>query len=137
MMKVTLGAAILAGLAFFPALAAQQDPYAGGQKALAQDQYNKGREDLINQERVAGYAGACKVYRVDGEVGAVQTGLFLQFRNAEIQEGILIDNKLGNDVLIAFAEGQKAAASKGCDYFKQHPEVVRAIREQAQLLEEP
>ena len=111
-----------------PPPAGPTDPYAPGQRALAQTGYAAQKAQLMQEFTQLNWAVRCRVIMpVDASVISMMARRQIErFMNAP-------DPTLEPDIGVAGRNGIALAQSQGCNYWLRNPEAVAAIREQARI----
>jgi hypothetical protein len=119
-----------------PAQQTPADPYADVVNKGLRERYLRVKSETLDEIRFVGYARACgALMDVAASVlwsNRVHARIYddPEMSNLDFLAG---PNKLGHaDVNRAMRDGGARAQSQGCDFFKEHPEVVLELRRQAQ-----
>jgi hypothetical protein len=128
-MKKLLITAALALATALPAYAQENDPYAQGQRELADQQTQQQINELLQSGYDIYHAAACKVVRQD--MSGYRVGdLMRQAVSRSMRTGHMLDPHDLTQQLEHEKEAAAADAAKtDCSYWKQHPEAVSAMRQ--------
>jgi hypothetical protein len=110
------------------------DPYAAGQAALANSEYQQSKADLISEVQTAYYAAHCRVIQGIEAQMILQTGV-TRISRLELDAG---RSDYHPELLPALKAAAEAAVMRAkqpgaCDYWKESPEAVAEIRRLGEL----
>lgn len=110
------------------------DPYAASQQAIHENTYANLKADFLARAQRIYYATTCRALDTPVPQAIVQDEAAAFLQEAFGVPANMGDEKLTADIEAAERAGvAQATASGGCEYWKQNPEAVAQIRDEARL----
>ena len=110
----------------------QPDPYADSYANEVVARYRQHRVEFLNTIRNIYFAVGCKVLASEGNALPLIHNMGAVLNQEAIKGGIYFDEKLDGQMRDAAREGMtRASQAAECDYWRQHPDAVYAMRQAA------